>query len=143
MKPFLLDTNVLIALAWSNHVHHQEAITWFGRKAAKAFRTCPITQTGFVRISSNPSFSKTAVTTVEALALFDQIAALPGHAFWPDDLSIADAMKPPIPVGSHRQISDAYLLALAAAHDGVLATFDRGIAIISKAVPERLEIIAG
>ena len=25
MTPYLLDTNVLIALAWPNHVHHREA----------------------------------------------------------------------------------------------------------------------
>ena len=48
MKPYLLDTNVLIALAWPNHVHHREAQTWFEKKGAAGFRTCPITQTGFV-----------------------------------------------------------------------------------------------
>ena len=51
MTPYLLDVNVLIALAWPNHVHHGEALRWFEAKAVKAFRTCPMTQAGFVRIS--------------------------------------------------------------------------------------------
>jgi hypothetical protein len=50
MKPYLLDINVLIALAWCNHIHHEDARRWFARKGAAGFRTCPISQTGFVRI---------------------------------------------------------------------------------------------
>ena len=67
MKPYLLDTNVLIALAWPNHIHHQEAQNWFAKKRSAGFRTCPLTQTGFVRISSNSQFTSPAVTPGEAL----------------------------------------------------------------------------
>ena len=143
MKPYLLDTNVLIALAWPNHVHHGEAMEWFISKGKSGFRTCPITQTGFVRISSNPAFTPNAVTPAEALAVFRRIAGLPGHGFWPDDLPLADAFPTPMLLGTHRQITDGYLVALAAAHDGVLATFDRGISALSRQCPDRLEIIAG
>jgi uncharacterized protein len=141
LKPYLLDTNVLIALAWPNHVHHEETTEWFLSSAASAFRTCPITQTGFVRISSNPAFTSNAVTPEQALALLQQVVELPGHAFWPDDLPLADAFPPPVLLGSHRQITDGYLLALAIAHDGVVATLDRGIATLAKHCPERLEIV--
>jgi predicted nucleic acid-binding protein len=54
MSAFLLDTNLLIALAWPQHVHHGEAHAWFGKVARGAWATCPITQLGFIRISSNP-----------------------------------------------------------------------------------------
>ena len=143
MKPYLLDTNVLIALAWPNHVHHQETTQWFGVQGAKAFCTCPITQTGFVRISCNPNFTNDAVTPQQALALLQEVVELPGHSFWPDDLPLSDAFSPRVLLGSHRQITDGYLLALAIAHDGILATLDRGIATLAKPCPERLEIIKG
>jgi toxin-antitoxin system PIN domain toxin len=143
VKPYLLDTNVLIALAWPNHVHHGETMEWFLQKSVSAFRTCPITQTGFVRISSNPAFTVNAVAPQEALALLRRITELPGHDFWPDDLTLADAFSPPLLLATHRQITDGYLLALAVAHDGVVATLDRGISALAKRCPERLEIIEG
>jgi predicted nucleic acid-binding protein len=54
--------------------------------------------------------------------------ALPGHEFWLDDLTLFDARH----VQSSRlldsgQITDTYLLALASAHGGQFATFDRHI----------------
>jgi toxin-antitoxin system PIN domain toxin len=142
MKAYLLDTNVLIALAWPNHVHHKEATDWFLRKAAAGFRTCPITQTGFVRISSNPSFTPAAVSPADALALLDRITRLPGHDFWPDDLAAAEAFAAGPLLGTHRQVTDVYLLALAAAHDGILATLDRGIAALVRHSPEQLELVS-
>jgi toxin-antitoxin system PIN domain toxin len=141
MKPYLLDTNVLIALAWPNHVHHAETTDWFLRKAAPGFRTCPITETGFVRISSNPSFTANAVGPAEALALLDRITRLPGHGFWPDDLPVAQALASWPVLCSHRQVTDGYLLALAAGRDGVLATLDRGIAPLARKYQEHLELI--
>jgi uncharacterized protein len=132
VKPYLLDTNVLIALAWPNHVHHAEARAWFTEKGRKAFRTCPITQAGFVRISSNPSFTPQATTPGQALGLLRQVAQLPGHEFWPDDLLLWDAAAATKPWTAHRQITDAYLLALAFAHEGVLATLDRGVSILAR-----------
>lgn len=141
MKPYLLDTNVLIALAWPNHVHHREAVEWFRDRAANAFRTCPITQTGFVRISSNPAFTAGAVTPREALALLRRITSLPGHDFWPDDLSVAAAFDETAPLATHRQVTDGYLLALAASHGGILATLDRGIAPLARRSPETLQVI--
>ncbi len=140
MKPYLLDTNVLIALAWPNHIHYTDAQAWFGRKAAAGFRTCPLTQTGFVRISSNPFFTPQAVTPSEAVALLERMVRLPGHDFWPDDLQLQDALAGISTLAGHRQITDAYLLGLAAAHGGVLATLDRAIAHLGQ--PGAVEIVA-
>ena len=143
MRPYLLDTNVLIALAWPNHVHHREAVEWFRDKGAKGFRTSPITQTGFIRISSHPSFTANPVSPSEAIALLKRMMALPGHDFWPNDLSVADAFGPGALLASHRQVTDAYLLALATAHDGVLATLDRGIVPLARERRDRLEMLLG
>jgi hypothetical protein len=128
VKPYLLDVNVLLALAWPNHVHHAAALTWFSHKGAARFRTCPLTQTGFVGVSSNSAFTSAAVSPGEAVRLLKKICALPGHEFWPDDISLAEAQIPPAAMVGHRQVTDAYLVSLAAAHDGVLATLDRGVA---------------
>jgi toxin-antitoxin system PIN domain toxin len=143
MKPYLLDTNILIALAWRNHVHHGEVTEWFRLKAAAAFRTSPITQTGFVRISSNAAFSSHAVLPSEAIALLERITGLPGHGFWPDDLSLPEAFAAFPVLGSHRQITDGYLLSLAVAHDGILATLDRGIVPLARRFADRLELVSG
>ena len=92
MKPYLLDVNVLIALVWPSHLHHEQAQRWFARRRAAGFRTCPLTQTAFVRISSNPNFTPNAVGPREALALLDRITSMPEHAFWPDDLPLRTAI---------------------------------------------------
>jgi toxin-antitoxin system PIN domain toxin len=133
VKPYLLDVNVLIALAWPSHVHHRQAQDWFARKKEAGFRTCPITEAGFVRISSNPKFSPDAVHPLDALALLDRITSLPRHRFWPDSLSLTDVLKAGQPIVTHRQVSDAYLVALAAAHSGRLATLDRGVLALAGA----------
>jgi len=139
VKPYLLDTNVLIALAWPNHVHHRETLDWFRSKAAGGFRTCPITQTGFVRISSNPAFTANPPSPAEAIALLQRITQLPGHGFWPDDQPLEGSPA----VVTHRQVTDAYLLALAIAHDGILASLDRGIRTLARRTPNRLELVLG
>ena len=37
----LLDVNVLIALAWPNHVHHVAARAWFEEHREEGWATCP------------------------------------------------------------------------------------------------------
>ena len=36
----LLDVNVLIALVWPNHVHHEAARAWFTRRRKDGWATC-------------------------------------------------------------------------------------------------------
>lgn len=141
MKPYLLDTNVVIALAWPNHVHHYDAQAWFREKGSRGFRTCPLTQTGFVRISCNAALTPRAVTPAEALELLARMMQLPGHEFWPDDIPLHTALaRTPALVG-HRQITDAYLLGLAFKHHGVLATLDLGFRSLARGDGSAVEII--
>ncbi|GFG85164.1 PIN domain-containing protein [Mycolicibacter algericus] len=60
----------------------------------------------------------------------------PRHEFWPDSLSFADVTLTGV-IG-HRQVTDAYLAQLARAHNGRLATFDRGLAELHSDVAELL-----
>ena len=57
------------------------------------------------------------------------IRGLPGHVFWPDDVSIADSSFLAAELlSSHSRVTDSYLLALAHAKGGRLATLDRKLA---------------
>ena len=86
MKPFLPDTNLLIALFWPSHSHHDAAIRWFVEHRSRGWATCPMTESGYIRIVSNPAFSRDAVTPVQALALLDENAKSNDHQFWADDI---------------------------------------------------------
>ena len=126
--PMLLDVNVLVALAWPNHVHHAAALAWFGKLGKDGFATCPVTQSGFVRVSSNARAIPSARTPREAHEILRRIVALPGHVFWTDDIDISSSEHIAWErLGSHSQVTDAHLLAIAIRHDGRLATLDRAL----------------
>lgn len=145
MNACLLDLNVLLALAWPSHVHHRPAREWLAARRDAGFATCPLTQCGFVRLSSNPAFSRDAVSPLEARLLLGRITALEHHVFWPDDLDLtAEGGIPVDLLLGHQQVTDAYLLGLAVLHQGRLATFDRGVlTLLPQADPrrERIELI--
>ena len=129
--PTLLDLNVLIALAWPSHIHHLQAHKWFATAQNSGWATCPITQSGFVRLSSNPKILPEAVSPKEALHLLEQITRLPKHLFWEDSIPLVDSVifKDCNIIG-YRQITDAYLLSLAIHNKGCLVSFDKGIATL-------------
>lgn len=122
----LLDVNVLIALAWPNHVHHGSAHAWFRATEAEGWATSPITEVGFLRVSTNPAAIPTAVSPAEAGEVLRAMTALPGHAFWPDATRLIHAPALALrQLAGHRQVTDAHLIALCDANGGRLATFDR------------------
>lgn len=128
MKAALLDINILTALLWPTHEHHDVAHRWFGRRADAPWATCSLTQLGFVRIISNPAFSRDALSPIEALALLGENLAHPAHEFWTDNLQVPAAVKGvEARLQGYKQLTDACLLALARRREGVLATFDRGL----------------
>lgn len=132
MNGYLLDTNVLIALLWPSHTQHENALRWFVRHRARKWATCPLTESVFVRIVSNPAFSRDAVTPREAVGLLAANTGAADHVFWPADLSIRDAAAPAGPrLVGHQQVADAYLLALAMKRGGMLATLDQGLAALT------------
>ena len=127
MKIALPDVNVLIALAWPSHVHHGVAHEWFQAKGRKGWATCPFTQCGFVRLSSNPGIIPEATSPQDALALLREMTQVGKHVFWPDDADLASPEMPTDLLVGHRQVTDAYLLGLAVAHNGSLVTLDTGV----------------
>lgn len=138
----LLDVNVLVALAWPNHVHHAAARQWFLASHAKGWATCSITQTGFVRVSSNASVTPAAVRPVEGAALLRELTALAGHRFWPDDVPLANSPHvEPVRIAGYRQVTDAQLIGLCLRHGGQLATFDAKLAALVPAKAKRSPIL--
>ncbi len=129
----LLDVNVLIALLDSAHLHHRRASDWFDSAFQAGWATCPITQNGCIRIMAQPAYPS-ALAMPDVAARLAEAAGIAFHAFWPDDVNLlgAGAVQWPQVLG-HRQLTDAYLLALAVKHGGRLVTLDRRVSL--QAVP--------
>ena len=129
MTVYLLDVNVLIALVDPAHIQHDQAHEWFARVGHKAFATCPLTENGLIRIVGHPKYPSSPGPPSAVLQSLVAIRGLAGHTFWPDELSIADAeFFAPELLSSHSRVTDSYLLALAHANGGRLATMDQKLA---------------
>jgi toxin-antitoxin system PIN domain toxin len=123
---YLLDINVLIALIDPTHVQHDAAHKWFAAKGQHAWATCPIIENGVLRIVGHPRYPNCPGSPAAVASLLASLRALPGHAFWPDDVSLFDQQH----VNTARlldsaHVTDTYLLVLARAHNGQLASFDQ------------------
>jgi hypothetical protein len=56
----------------------------------------------------------------------ERLSGLPGHVFWEDGLSLVGSDRVDVAqIATPGQVTDTYLLALAVARGGQLATFDR------------------
>ena len=128
----LPDINVLLALAWSNHPHHDAAHHWFTHAAATGWATCLFTQTGFLRLSLNPQVVGVAIDCQAAIHLLRSLVAHTAHHYVETapalTVSSFDVLVPKI-VG-YRQVSDATLLHLARVCGLKLTTFDRPVTAI-------------
>jgi toxin-antitoxin system PIN domain toxin len=123
---YLLDTNVLIALLDPVHVQHNAAHDWFAREGQRSWATCPLTENGVLRIAGHPRYPNSPGTPAAVAPLVGGLRSLPGHVFWPDDISLLDAARFDMSrLLTSSQVTDSYLLALARFHGGMLATFDR------------------
>jgi len=132
---FLLDANLLIALIDPAHVHHDPAHAWFAEYGRNDWATCPLTENAVLRIVGNARYPNSPGSPAAVVPVMAGLCALPGHIFWPDDISALDnAYIDPARLLGSGQITDSYLLALARAHGGKLATFDRRL--VADAVPD-------
>jgi len=70
MRP-LLDVSVLIALLDRDHAMHAPATRWLTDDAGAGWASCPITQSGCVRVMAHPSsVPRAAVRGAEKRHLF-------------------------------------------------------------------------
>jgi len=108
------------------HIQHDRAHEWFAVSGRKAWATCPLTENGVLRIVGHARYPNSPGTPAAVAELLTALCRLPGHDFWPDDITLLDPGR----VDGSRildsaQVTDSYLLALASAHGGQLATFDQ------------------
>jgi toxin-antitoxin system PIN domain toxin len=128
----LLDVNALIALLWEEHPFHKRCAEWFIRSANAGWATCPMTESCCVRVLCTPAFTANPPSVPSAIRLI-QAATESGsnHHFLRDDLPLSAVGARWRNRQGHKQITDAYLLALAVYHKAKLVTFDRRMAILA------------
>lgn len=126
---YLLDVNVLIALIDRKHVNHDVAHLWFADHGAAAWATCPLSENGVLRIVGHPRYANSPGSPAAVLPALTSLCSLPGHVFWPDDISMTgDQHISGARLLISAQLTDVYLLGLAASKNGRFATLDSRIA---------------
>jgi toxin-antitoxin system PIN domain toxin len=126
----LLDVNALVALVWDSHVHHATMRAWFAENHSGGWATCPLTESGFVRVSSNRKVLPSPVGVGAARGVLAALRTVGGHRFLVDDVSIGGDDDVPAIVG-YRQVTDAHLLTLARRQGVPLVTFDAALAALA------------
>jgi uncharacterized protein len=113
----LLDVNVLLAVIWEEHPHHARAFRWL---EGKEIAVCPLSELGFIRISTNPKAIHAPMgKTRELLQNFLKERA----AEWiPDDLPVLESHPQ-----KTEQVTDFYLAELAHKHGMKFATLDEKV----------------
>jgi toxin-antitoxin system PIN domain toxin len=123
----LLDVNVLIALLDADHSLHARATQWFAGHARAGWASCPITENGCARIMSHPGYPN-ALPVRAVIERLAEASTSNFHEFWPDDISLLDAKVANCArIHGPRQITDAYLIALAVRHSGQFVTLDTAV----------------
>lgn len=138
MTPHLLDVNALIALLWEDHQFHETMVAWFARHANAGWATCAITQSGFIRVMSQPALVKPGLTLAELAEVLANNLAHPAHRLLALDFGFSDVLACCTGgVVGHRQVTDAFLLTAAARAGMKLLTFDRGVGQLLASDTER------
>jgi hypothetical protein len=124
----LLDVNVLVALFFPDHVHHDLAHDWFADHRDDGWATCPLTENGFVRVACRQRSADGILRPALVADHLRRFCADERHHGWTDSVSLTDtSIFAAEFLRGHQQITDIYLLGLAEALGGRLATFDRTI----------------
>jgi uncharacterized protein len=100
---WLLDVNVLLGCAWKSHADHAALLQWLLQ--TKSWATCPLTESGFVRISMTTAYRASFEDARKSLTT---LRALPGHHFVADNV---DAASLPT-LTSSKDTTDAHLVTL-------------------------------
>jgi len=113
----LLDVNLLLAAIWANHPQHDKAFAWL---AGKSVMLCPLSELGFLRISTNKKAINAPME--KARDLLDQFAIDRKAVRIADDLQPLESHP-----GKSEEVTDHYLADLATRHGARLATFDQNL----------------
>jgi hypothetical protein len=126
----LLDVNVLVALFFPDHIHHDLAHDWFADHRHEGWATCPLTENGLIRVACQQPSDHGVVRPADVVAGLERFCRDKLYRAWTDSVSLTDTtLFAPQFIGGHRQVTDVYLLGLAKKMGGRLATFDRTIPV--------------
>lgn len=126
----LLDVNVLVALFFPDHIHHELAHDWFADHRDQGWATCPLTENGFIRVACQQPSDDALVRPADVIDHLSRFCGDKWHRSWTASVSLTDAdLFAPQYIRGHRQVTDVYLLGLAKKMGGRLATFDRTIPV--------------
>ena len=139
-RPVLLDVNVLVALFDPTHVHHDAAHEWFAENRSRGWATCPFTEQAFVRVLAHVREGYPAERPAILAGHLRTFCSAADHLFWTEDVSLLDTSRFDLSAASSRHLSDIYLLGVAHANGGLLATFDRTIPVTA-VIGAGLEVI--
>lgn len=122
---YLLDVNVLLALAHTGHTLHTKAIAWYASiaKSATGFHTCSITELAFVRVSVITGLQPDVESAKHAFDVLKSSSKVRFELI-SDDLSVSQL---PSFVKKPQSITDGHLSELAKKNSLRLVTLDRGI----------------
>ena len=140
----LLDVNVLVALFFPDHVHHDLAHDWFADHRHDGWATCPLTENGLIRVACQQPSDEALVRPADIVSTLERFCRDKLHHTWTDAVSLTDtALFTRQFISGHRQITDVYLLGLAMKMGGRLATFDRTIPVkaVRGGTAELLQVI--
>jgi|SRR6267142_3546101 len=115
---WLLDGNVLVALAIDTHVFHERVRQWFD-SLSEPFATCAITEGTLLRVHMKLAQDTSAAA---AWSVLEAIHQMPDHVFWNDGFSYREVAHSGLT--GLTQVTDAWLAELARRHEAQLATLD-------------------
>lgn len=118
---WLLDGNILVALAIDTHQFHERAKRWFDVQT-EPFATCAISEGTllrvYLRLAADPRVDA-------AWALLKEIHAMQEHEFWDAGFSFCSIET--AHVKGWGDVTDAWLAELARRKEGRLATMDEAL----------------
>lgn len=131
---YLLDLNALISLADVDSTHYQSIHRWFDAGGGRNWGVCSLTESGFVRVTTNPAYRGPTRTVEQATAILAGFALHSGYRYWPiaEKWAVLTAPFSARLIG-HQQVTDAYLLGLAVKQNGILVTFDKALRYLAGA----------
>jgi len=118
---WLLDGNVLVAMAIDTHIFHGRVLAWF-EGLSEPFATCAVTEGTLLRIHMKLAVDDTATAVWAVLAA---IHTMPDHVFWDEGFSYTKVVANALTGSS--QVTDAWLAELARRKQAKLATLDTAL----------------
>ena len=123
----LVDPNVWLAIAFSDHQHHAKGQQWFNSQADRTCAFCRVTQLALLRhLTNSHIMGKFVRSQRDAWKVYDQLANDPRFVFLSEPPSLDSSFRQftQSTSPSHQGWTDAYLAAFAIAGELTLVTTD-------------------